>query len=198
MPPHSRPLRQRCSHGAVGPARAGGRSAAAELEPATAGCAKRTFIHRISWRSKGQKLSSYLTRKEARSLLSIAKLKIARSRLDPAIANLTRMDQTRFGSSGFFWPISNPLFHGRWRLPVGYTDMGRPPPSALCVARPRATQCIPTRWSGPIERDLRPAAYGAKRSLTCANLRSRWLSLAGPGSNFPMMDWTESSSLSIG
>lgn len=43
-----------------------------------------------------------LTRSQARSLLSIARLKIARSRLDRAISRRTRMDQTCFGSRGFF------------------------------------------------------------------------------------------------
>ena len=69
-----------------------------------------------------------LTRSQARSLLSIARLKIARSRLDRAISRRTRMDQTCFGSRGFFWPMSNPLFQGRWSLPAGRTSMGTPPP----------------------------------------------------------------------
>src|SRR5450631_3346863 len=65
-----------------------------------------------------------LTRSQARSLLSIAKLKIARSRLDLAISKRTRMDQTCFGSRGFFWSMSNPLFQGRWLLLIGRTDIG--------------------------------------------------------------------------
>ena len=36
-----------------------------------------------------------------------------RSRLDQAISRRTRMDQTCFGSRGFFWPMSNPLFQDR-------------------------------------------------------------------------------------
>src|SRR5258705_1031159 len=45
-----------------------------------------------------------LTKSEARSLLSIARLKIARLRLDRAISRRTRMDQTCLGSRGLFWP----------------------------------------------------------------------------------------------
>ena len=70
-----------------------------------------------------------LTRSQARSLLSIARLKMTRSRLDRAISRRTRMDQTCFGSRGFFWPISSPLFQGRWSLPTARTSMGAPPPS---------------------------------------------------------------------
>jgi hypothetical protein len=70
-----------------------------------------------------------LTRSQARSLLSIAKLKMARSRLDRAIYRRTRMDQTCFGSRGFFWPMSRPLFQGPWSLPTARTSMGAPPPA---------------------------------------------------------------------
>ena len=70
-----------------------------------------------------------LTRSQARSLLSIARLKIARSRLDPAISRRTRMDQTCFGSRGFFWPMSNPLFQGRRPLLIERIDIGGAPPS---------------------------------------------------------------------
>src|SRR5580704_14217867 len=51
-----------------------------------------------------------LTRSQARSLLSVARLKIARSRIDRAISRRTRIDHTCLGSRGFFWPTSNPLF----------------------------------------------------------------------------------------
>jgi hypothetical protein len=70
-----------------------------------------------------------LTRSQARSLLSIARLKIARLRLDPAISRRTRMDQTCFGSRGFFRPMSNPLFQGRRPLLIGRIDLGGAPPS---------------------------------------------------------------------
>jgi hypothetical protein len=73
--------------------------------------------------------SRSLTKSQARSLLSIARLKIARSRLDCAISRRTRMDQMCFGSRGFFWPMSNPLFQGRWPRSMGRTDIRCPPPS---------------------------------------------------------------------
>jgi hypothetical protein len=74
-----------------------------------------------------------LTRSEARSLLSIARLKITRSCLHRAISRRTRMDQTCFGSRGFFWPMSNPLFQGRWPRSTGRADIegsSATPPSA--------------------------------------------------------------------
>jgi hypothetical protein len=73
--------------------------------------------------------SRSLTRSQARSLLSIARLKIARSRLDLAISKRTRMDHTCLGSRGLFWPMSSPLFHGRWRRSIGRTGIRDPPPS---------------------------------------------------------------------
>src|ERR1700692_2639347 len=79
-----------------------------------------------------------LTRSEARSLLSMARLKMTRSRRDRAISRRTRMDQTCFGSRGFFWPMSNPLFQGRWSLPTGRTSMGLLRRPALRVALSRA------------------------------------------------------------
>jgi hypothetical protein len=105
-----------------------------------------------------------LTKSQARSLLSIARLKIARSRLDPESSSLTRMDQTCFGSSGFFWPISNPLFQGRRLLQVGCTDMGMPPPSRP-PRRSTASKSIYSYsavWSH--RTNLRPAGYGANRT----------------------------------
>jgi hypothetical protein len=65
-----------------------------------------------------------LTRSQARSLLSIARLKIARSRLDPAISRRTQMDQTCVGSRGFFWPMINPVFQGRRPLLIERIDIG--------------------------------------------------------------------------
>src|ERR1700730_17530963 len=57
------------------------------------------------------------------------RLKIARSRSACAISRRTQMDQTCFGSRGFFWPMSNPLFQGRRSLLIGGTDIGGAPPS---------------------------------------------------------------------
>src|SRR5215813_14178421 len=51
----------------------------------------------------------------ARSLLSIARLNIAKSRVRPSICNRVRIDQTCFGRNGGFWPISLPLFQGSLR-----------------------------------------------------------------------------------
>ena len=50
------------------------------------------------------------TTSQPRSLLSIARLNIAKSRVRPATCNRVRIDQTCFGRSGSFWPISLPLF----------------------------------------------------------------------------------------
>jgi hypothetical protein len=57
-----------------------------------------------------------LTESHGRSLLSIAKLKSARSRHLREISSRTRIDQTCLGWSGFFCPTSNPLFQGRDRF----------------------------------------------------------------------------------
>ena len=75
------------------------------------------------------RLIASLTRSQARSLLSIAKAKSARSRHVRESSNRTRMDQTCFGSRGFFWPMSNPLFQGRWHRPTGRSGIRDPPPS---------------------------------------------------------------------
>src|SRR4029078_7334622 len=71
--------------------------------------------------------SRSLTRSQPRSLLSIAKLKIARSRLDRAISRRTRIDHTCLGSRGFFWPTSNPLFQGCRPRPAGRAGIRDPP-----------------------------------------------------------------------
>jgi hypothetical protein len=52
------------------------------------------------------------TTSHPRSLLSIARLNIAKSRLRSAIWSLVRIDQTCFGRSGGLAPISLPLFQG--------------------------------------------------------------------------------------
>src|SRR6266508_2304541 len=52
------------------------------------------------------------TTSHPRSLLSMAKLNIARSRVRPSSWSLVRMHQTSFGRSGCFAPISLPLFQG--------------------------------------------------------------------------------------
>src|SRR6056297_366511 len=51
-----------------------------------------------------------LTRSQPRSLLSIARLKSARSRWFSASSSLTLIAQIYFGFSGRFWPTMRPLF----------------------------------------------------------------------------------------
>ena len=112
-----------------------------------------------------EKMSSRrsFTKSQARSLLSIARLKIARSRLDRASSRRTRIHQTCFGSRGFFWPISNPLFQGGRSRSIGRTGIGNPPPPAHRVALSRAYD-LNRLFSLAFPRDaLRPAAFGAKR-----------------------------------
>src|SRR5499427_6695424 len=52
------------------------------------------------------------TTSQPRSLLSIARLNIARSRARPSTWSFVRIDQTCFGRSGGFAPVSLPLFQG--------------------------------------------------------------------------------------
>jgi hypothetical protein len=47
-----------------------------------------------------------------RSLLSIARLNMVRSRARPLIWNVVQIDQTGLGRSGGFGPVSLPLFQG--------------------------------------------------------------------------------------
>src|ERR1700704_136330 len=52
------------------------------------------------------------TTSQPRSLLSIARLNMARSRARPSIWSFVRIDQTCLGRSGGFDPVSLPLFQG--------------------------------------------------------------------------------------
>jgi len=54
---------------------------------------------------------------QPRSLLSMARLNITKSRVRPSTCSLVRIDQTCFGRSGGFAPVSLPLFQDR-RLDV--------------------------------------------------------------------------------
>jgi hypothetical protein len=103
-----------------------------------------------------------VTRSQARSLFSIAKLKMMRSRRDRAISRRTRMDQTCFGSRGLFRPTNNPLFQRRLPLSIERTGMGGPPRAALRVALPRAYDLY-RLWSGAPKK--RPTTSGAKRTF---------------------------------
>jgi hypothetical protein len=89
-----------------------------------------------------------LTRSQARSLRSMARLKIARSRFDRAISKRTRMDQTCFGPRGFFWPMSNPLFQGRWPRSTLRTSIEGPPPPRPPRRSIASVSFIPTERSG--------------------------------------------------
>ena len=110
-----------------------------------------------------------LTRSQARSLLSIARLKMTRSRLDRAISKRTRMDQTCFGSRGFFWPISNPLFQGRWPLSIGLKGIGDPPPPRPPRRSIASGSLIPT-----IDRFWREAAIDLSSKLSSASGDDVW------------------------
>jgi len=57
-----------------------------------------------------------LRRSQARSLLSIARLKRTRFRGLPAASNRIRIDQTCCRVSGAFLPTSLPLFQGTWGI----------------------------------------------------------------------------------
>src|SRR5271169_2652079 len=61
------------------------------------------------------------TTSQPRSLLSMARLNSARSRLRSAIWSLVRIDQTCFGRSGGLAPVNLPLFQGV-RLDVAGDD----------------------------------------------------------------------------
>jgi hypothetical protein len=52
------------------------------------------------------------TTSQPRSLLSIAKLNMARSRARPSIWSFVRIDQTCLGRNGGFAPVTLPLFQG--------------------------------------------------------------------------------------
>lgn len=106
-----------------------------------------------------------LTRSQARSLLSIARLKIARLRFDHAISNRTRIDHTCFGSRGFFWPTSNPLFQGLGLGLTRRTGMEDPPPSRPPCRSSKSGSSYNQRPFCAFKKALQ-AASGAPRSLT--------------------------------
>jgi len=64
---------------------------------------------------RGNVLYFRVTRSQPRSLLSTAKLNMAKSRVRPPISNRVLIDQTCFGRRGGFAPISFPLFQGARR-----------------------------------------------------------------------------------
>jgi hypothetical protein len=58
------------------------------------------------------------TTSQPQVLLSIARLNMARSRTRPSIWSFVRIDQTCFGRSGGFDPVSFPLFQGRCLIAI--------------------------------------------------------------------------------
>jgi hypothetical protein len=63
-----------------------------------------------------------LTRSQARSLLSIARLNKASSRRRSASCRRMRIAQISLSLRGVFWPMSLPLFQGGRRVPVVFGD----------------------------------------------------------------------------
>ena len=82
----------------------------------------RCAIHRIPFGATSSTLTA--TTSQPRSLLSMAKLNRARSRIRPSTSNRVLIDQTCFGRSGGLAPISLPLFQG-----VRYEDGEHAPPA---------------------------------------------------------------------
>ena len=70
--------------------------------------------------------------------------------------------------------------------------MGAPPPPRPPRRSIASALFITTEQSGSPKQNSRPTTSGAKRSFTF-RCRSHEMRLAGPSSNFPMMDWNESS-----
>ena len=97
-----------------------------------------------------------LTRSQARSLLSMARLKSASSRIAPLISSRTRIDHTFFGCSGRFCPTRIPLFHG-YRLRSTAVSMPKPPASPPSGSRTiaRLSLCGPRRKS----QDVQPVQF---------------------------------------
>jgi len=80
-----------------------------------------------------------LTKSQARSLLSRARLNRARSRRRLSNWRRIRIAQTSFGFSGGFCPMSLPLFHGTWvesvALVLSFQITSSPPKNYLSLMR---------------------------------------------------------------
>jgi hypothetical protein len=74
------------------------------------------------WKTQHSQFKRSKMTASPRSLLSMATLNIAKSRVRPSICNLVRIDQTCFGRRGGFAPINLPLFQATgWRdQPAGF------------------------------------------------------------------------------
>src|SRR5437879_1450166 len=85
------------------------------------------------------------TTSQPRSLLSIARLNMARSRARPSIWSFVRIDQTCWGRSGGFAPVSFPLFHGARLGRRSHSHDPARPYSSARLQRARANQIFPQR-----------------------------------------------------
>ena len=94
------------------------------------------------------------TKSQPRSLLSTARLNIAKSRIRPSICSLVRMDQTCLASSGGLAPISFPLFHGV------RSNAGR-------------SSCDHAPWSSS-DPKWRSGAKSSERRISSAATSTRW------------------------
>src|SRR5271169_5519586 len=77
------------------------------------------------------------TTTQPRSLLSMARLNIAKSRIRPSTWSFVRIDQTCFGRSGGFAPISLPLFQAEG------LDVERIGSSRSCMTSQKSTTPLP-------------------------------------------------------
>src|SRR6266446_3053270 len=124
-------------------------------DPAVVGGAERVCSARVVQtstcsamaRASSTSIPRYLTvlSKQPRNLLSIARLNIARSRGLPSTWSFVRIDQTCFGRSGGFGPISLPLFHG---VHLGAAAMGHSLFCMVVLLRCRESdQCGSRHWN---------------------------------------------------
>src|SRR3977135_120124 len=110
-----------------------------------------------------------LTRSQARSLLSIARLKMTRSRHDRAISRRTRMDQTCFGSRGFLADEQSLIPSSLAFADRTYKHGGFLRHPALRVALWRAWY-YSDKCAFPCPNDdFKATAYGAKRPFISAS-----------------------------
>ena len=153
------------------------------------------------------------TRSQPRSLLSIARLRSARSRRLSASSSLARMAQTCRGRSYRFCPINRPLFHGgRERLVAGSWILGMvsspssPPTPGISTVPTRddysfwtSDQGVPQSAYTPLrnrrnrQRKLAPQEPGVTPSGNYAARRrsaTRGLRSAGPNQRYRCQSWT--------
>jgi hypothetical protein len=76
------------------------------------------------------------------------------------------MDQTCFGSRGFFGPMSNPLFQGRRSRLIGRTDIGGAPPSRPPRRSIASALFIPVNGRLWREADIQPKWRGQLSTIS--------------------------------